>query len=282
MEARVKTFDDDFGVLGLISANHYDRFDSYIIWRWKDENDPSNKRFEFGIVHRSLNNLQSMDWKTSMLPSNELNCKNYVHTNASTTIAWDVQEYCTTLVWTFNPTYDIHEKYFIDPDTRELHTSKTKMSWNDVDVYTDNFKTKIDLIDSNGKLLWNIASNVMDVSDYTREQTPIYQQPKYQMILAKGTSIDRIPDKSQPIGNWQLVFPRTQTFHFRNSNGYEYTAKNIHKLNVIKNVETQERTDVFDINDNPVNDKTLIINTNENNTASIKVYNQSTGKWNDI
>lgn len=279
LTARFKRFDD---VMEMIKTNHYNRFDSYIIWRWKDENDSNNKEFEFGIIHRSLNNYQSMDWKTTTLPSNELPNKNYVHTNASTTITWDLPDYCMTMVWTFNPNSHVHESYYIDQNTRELSVSRKKITWNDIDIYTDGFQTKLDMFDSNGKLLWNIASNILQPSDIRYERDPIYQQPDYVDYIRKGVSLDSISEQYQPIGNWQLIFPRIQTLTFRNQSGYEYKAKNIHKLNVVKNVETQERTDLLDFSGNPVNDKTLILNINDDNTASVKVYNTSTGKWDEI
>ena len=279
LTAQFKSFDH---IIDLIKATHYDRFDSYIIWRWKEENNPNNKEFEFGIVHRSLNNYRSLDWKNSTLPPNELHHKNYVHSNASTTVTWDIQDYCMTLVWTFNPEAHVYESYSVDADTRELLVNRKKLKWEDIDIYTNNFKDKLPMTDSDDKMLWNIASNVMNASDIQTSRDPIYQQPAYRNIVRKGVDAYSIPDQYQPKGNWQLIFPRVQTLHFRTQSGHEYTAKDIHKLNVVKDVSIQERTDVMDINDAPINEKTLIINTNDNNTASIKVYNSTTGKWNDI
>jgi hypothetical protein len=135
-------------MLQKIKEQHHDRFDSYVIWKWKDESDSNNKEFEYGIIHRSLNNLQSLDTGTTTLPPNELICKNYVNTNASTTVTWDLEDYCMTLVWTFNPESHVHEKYIIDADTRDLTVSRTKMTWDNVDVYTNNFQTKINLTDA--------------------------------------------------------------------------------------------------------------------------------------
>lgn len=266
-------------MLQKIKEQHHDRFDSYIIWKWKDESDSNNKEFEYGIIHRSLNNLQSLDAGTTTLPPNELICKNYVNTNASTTVTWDLEDYCMTLVWTFNPESRVHEKYIIDANTRDLTISRTKMTWDNVDVYTNNFQTKINLTDANGKMLWNIASNVLRYPDSLELRNPLYSQPDYVNYIDKGENISNIPEKYQPGGNWQLVFPRVQTLHFRNSSGYEYTPT---KMNVIKNVNTQARTDVLNINDKPVNYKTMIVNTNDDGTASIKVYNVLTGTWNDI
>jgi hypothetical protein len=229
-----------------------------------------------------------MDWKTTTLPPTELPCENYVNTNASTTVTWDVSDYGTTMVWTFNPESNVHETYHIDPETRELRVSRDRMTWDKVDVFTNNFKTELKMVDDNGKLLWNIASNVMDPNDNRYERTPIYQQPDYQMILTKGTDISSISDKYQPKGNWQLVFPRIKSLRFVNNNThYAYEAKNIHKLNVIKeNNDILERTDVFDVigdgEPKKVNEKTLIINANEDNTVSIKAYNTNTGKWDII
>ena len=280
--ATIKSFDGIGGILDTIQENNYDRFDSYIIWRWDDPNDANNKDFSFGIVHRSFNNLQSFD-NTTFLPDNDLNCKNYVNTNASTTIVWDTQEYNTTLVWTFNPFTNIREIYTIDPDTYEVHVSRYNMNWDSVKVYSDNFQTEYPMVDSNNKLLWNIATNVITESWNSTIQDPIYQQPPYYSLLSIRDDITTLSDNRKPQGNWQLVFPRIQTLTFKSSTGYEYEAKNIHKLNVIKDIGTLDRTDVYDINGKPVNAKTLIISSDKDeNTSSIKVYNLATGRWNDI
>ena len=280
--AGIKSFEGMYGILDTIQSENYDRFDSYIIWRWDDPNDPNNKDFSFGIIHRSFNNLQSLD-NVTFLPDNELNCKNYVNTNASTTMVWDVQEYNSTLVWTFNPTTNIREIYTIDPDTQEVHVSRSVMNWDSVKVYSDNFQVEYPMVDSTNKLLWNIATNTLPSSWNGTIHDPIYQQPPFRQLLSIGQNIDNLDADKKPQGNWQLVFPRVQSLCLKNtSTGHTIEAKNIHKMNVIKNVSTLDRTDVFDVNGKSVNAKTLIIDSIDDNTSSIKVYNSTTGMWNKI
>lgn len=270
-----KTFN---GVIKEIKNHGYDRFDSYIIWRWVDETDSTNREFEFGIIHRSFNNLQSFDNYKSNLPSNELYCKNFVHTNASTTMAWDVPRYDMTLIWTFNPECHVRELYSINADTHDLNVERIKMTWKNVDVYTSNLQSKLDIVDASGKLLWNIASNVLHFPDTNVTRDPIYQQVDYYQIATKGTAISDIPDSNQPVGNWQLIFPRIQNFTFANNTGTVYTPM---KMNVLRGVELQDTTIVKDANGNMINYKTLVIDNNDNE-ASLKVYNSETGRWNSI
>jgi hypothetical protein len=273
-----KSFD---AVISKIKEQNHDRFDSYIIWRWNnpDLSKPEERDFSYGIIHRSFNNLQSYD-NVTFLPDNELNCKNFVNTNASTTMVWDVQDLTTTLLWTFNPTTHIREIYSIDPDTREVHVSRSEMNWDSIKVYTPDFQNEEPIVEYN-KLKWNIATNVLPTNWDGVIHAPLYQQPQFRHLLSIGDDITTISDDKKPQGNWQLVFPRIQTLQFTNGT-YTYDAKTIHKLNVVKNVNTLDRTDLLDINGNPVNAKTLIINSNDDNTSSIKVYNSQTGKWNNI
>lgn len=258
--------------------NNEDRFDSYIIWRWLDENDPSNKQFEYGIVHRSFNNLQSFDKYKSNLPTNELYCKNYVHTNASTTLAWDLPDYNLTMIWAFNPKSHIQELYSIDANTRDLRVDRVKMKWQNITIYTNNYQTKLDMVDTSGKLLWNIATNSISATNTTTDRSPIYQQIDYVQYIIKGTYVANIPDEYQPIGNWQLIFPRIQNFTFKDSIGNTFNPM---KMNVLRNPGIQENTVVYDSMENPVNYKTMVIDTTTENTT-LKVYNSDTGKWESV
>ena len=270
--AASKRFDS---ILQKIKFLNDDRFDSYIIWRWVSDN-PSDFNFEYGIVHRSFNNLQSTDI-TSSLPINELPTQNYINTNASTTIAWDVKDF-GSMIWVFNPRSNVRETYTINSQSRDLNIERQNLTWKDIEVYTDNFQTKVDMVDSSGKLLWNIASNVPSTTRVS--ETPIYQQPDYTSNIAIGTIAQNISPDNQPRGTWQLVFPRVQTYHFRNAtNGAEYTPL---RLGVIRGINVQPNTDVLDSYGNPVNYKTLIVDSTDSNASSIKVYNDSTGEWNKI
>jgi hypothetical protein len=251
-----------------------DRFDSYLIWRWVNPDIPTDKEFEYGIVHRSFNNLQSTD-STSNLPNNELNCEHYVNTNAGTTIAWDTDNY-GTLVWVFNPTSSTHEDYIIHPDSRDLNIERTHMNWDDVEIFTDNFQTRLNMVDSNNKLLWNIASNVGWIEG---NMTPIYQHPDYTDLLNVGINISELSDEYRPCGNWELIFPRIQTFTFKDdTSGAIYTPI---KLDVIRDINLQSNTIILNKNGMPVNYKTLVIDSSDSG-SSMKVYNTETGSWDKI
>ena len=271
--ANRKDFSD---VLFYIKNINNGRFDSYLIWRWVDENDPRNRNFEYGIIHRSFNNLQSTN-TVSYLPDNDLLYKNYVHTNTSTTISWNIDN-IGSMIWTFNPNANVYESYIIDPNTRELKVDRKRLTWDMVEVYTDNYQTKIDLVDSDGILQWNIASNIMRYSGNIIARVPIYQQPDYTNELSKGSSIYGIQTQYNPLGSWQLIFPRVQSFTFKNNQNISYTSM---KMNILRNPDLQDTTDVLDSNNKPVNYKTIVLKTNDD-TTSLNVYNSETGKWEKI
>ena len=272
--ANAKRFD---AALTKIKSMKLDRFDSYIIWRWVDENNPASREFEFGIVHRSLNNLQSTD-TTSYLPSNELKSKYYVNTNASTTITWNVEDF-GPMVWVFNPESRIYEKYFINQHTRELYVERSTLTWLDVEVYSDNFQTKIDIADESGNLLWNIASNVLRYPDTRYSREPIYQQPDYVSNLAKGTYVKSISPMYQPSGCWELLFPRTQTFTFKNDvSGTQYNPT---QMQVVRTTSIQPTTDILDIYGNPVNYRTIVVDDTDTE-SKIKIYNHETEQWENV
>lgn len=263
-------------VIDYFRQNNRGRFGCYLIWRWVT-NDPTDRTFEYGFVYLSFNNLQSTD-NTTFLPSNDLVYKKFVNTNPSTTLIWDVKG-IGPMMWTFNPDTFTQESYELNADTRDLYVIRRSRTWKNVQIWIPSTHTLVSLYDTNGKLKWNIDVGLYDGSGAI--QTPIYRQPEYTaypMHLNIGCDINDIPDYLQPKGGWQLIFPRIESFSFRNDETESvYTPI---RLNVIRGNVTNT-TQVMDSQGNLINAKTMIID-DRLETSSIKVYNEETGLWTQI
>lgn len=265
------------GVRAIIERNDLGRFDSYLIWRWVT-NDPTDRRFKYGIVHRSFNNLQSTD-STTFLPKNELVCKKYVHTNASTIIVWNIPT-IGPMTWVYDPTTSIHESYALNATTRDLYVGRDNIRWENIEIYNTTTHEQISMVDSDGKLTWNVMMNTT-LGDGS-VQTPIYQQPRYtsyEQILSVGKYAADIPAYLQPRGNWRLVFPRVQSFTFKND--VTNTTYNPVRLHVIRGVNVSSDTEILDQYGEPINAKVMVIN-NTSSGSTLNVYNTTTGTWDTV
>lgn len=272
LHASVKTTES---VISILRTNHKIRFDSYLIWKWVDENDPGNTDFIYGTITRGFNNLQSTD-STTLLPVNDLIDKAYVHTNSSTTMVWDIKD-VGAMMWMYNPKYNKREGYHIDDATHDLYITKNELLWTEIPIFNkDNVTTK--LVANDGTFNFNImTNNPMCIKHEHVEGEPIYLQPDMEMYISKGEMFDNLPEEKRgPIGNWQLVFPRLQSFKLTNIvDGREFTPV---KLQVIRGSNMGEDTNIVDGNGNNVNAKTLVIE-ERSTSATIKTYNSETGNW---
>lgn len=282
LRATVKSVE---GVLKALESNNKLRYDSYVFWKWDNANVPSNLKFKYGIIYRSFNNLLSTDYTTT-LPVNELNCDNYVNSNPNTNIVWDVDK-VGQMMWIYNPTYQKHELYNIDPSTQDLYIERRDLTWSDIDIRDSKTGSNITLIDpSTNRLLYNILTNnpvqASKLDSSMLNPDPLYQQPNFVQLpeLTIGRPVSMISKKYLPMGNWQLVYPRVQSFKFVNEqNGLEYTPI---KLHAIRTSNLNQIDDIIDELGNNVNMKNLIINESANNTISLNLYNSETGTWDDI
>ena len=258
----------------LTELGVFKHFDCYVIWQWVS-NSINDFYFRYGIIQRSFNNLVTTD-VTTMLPENSLNSPQYVHTNSATTVVWDVK-HVGPMMWTFNPASHIHEKYSLDAETHELYVEHIKINWKDIEVYTDNFRLSFNIIDDNDKFAWYVLSN----DGYIHHQTgsePIYQSPEWRTIANVGDSVD---DETidTPQGNWQLIYPRIQSFTFKNdTSGVEYTP--IH-MNVLRVNGLLNNAEVLNSENENVNFKTAIID-NNSGTLLMKLFNGETSTWDTI
>lgn len=264
---------DVAGVIDAIKKANADRFDSYIIWKWLNPGDSRDLRFEFGVLHRSFNNLISTD-STSFLPENELTTKNFVHTNPGTTIVWNV-DHVGPMMWVFNPYSTKHEKYYVNAHTRDLYIVKEEMSWANVEVTNARRDQRI-VIYANGALQYNILTN-NNAQVPASTTSAIYQQPEYQQL--SGLLIGTDPS-IMPVGNWELVFPELHAFKLKNvTDGREFTPV---KMQILRGANISTATDVLNENGEPVNYKTLLVDENNLGRIEMRLYNQETESWDTI
>lgn len=275
MTATSKT---DQAVIDALKTNNRLQYDSFIVWRWVSYTDPRNMKFEYGVITRSFNNFISSDY-TSALPENSLRYKNHVHTNQATTVVWEVDQ-VGMMMWIYNPLSNIHEKYTID-DVNDLRIEKTKVTWQNIDVRFKDDGTQCPIVDTQGKLIYNILTNNPNQCVNNMTDQPIYQQPEFTQFndLSIGTPVSVITELHQPIGNWQLTFPRVSNFSFTNISTEE-TIKPIHMLSV-RNNNTSESAIITNEFGNNINTKTVIIDESTNG-INLKIFDSSTNTWKKI
>ena len=177
-------------------------------------------------------------------------------------------------MWVYNPYYQKHEVYNINPETRDLYITKSELNWNNIDIRNPSSGEPIKLIDTDSEtLLYNIMIN-------NQFQLNDVDNPNSDFVLFDSlkinSSINDIPSTLQPMGNWQLVFPRVNSFRLTNlTNGREFTPV---KLQMLKGSDMGNVGNITDSNNHVVNAKTVIVD--ETSTGlSMKIYNRETGTW---
>lgn len=269
------------GVIDALTRHNKLRYDSYVIWRWADAVDPSNKIFEYGIISRGFNNYFTTDIKTK-LPTNQLNCDNFVHFNPSTTIVWTVPG-VGPMIWVYDPLSTIKETYRIDSETMDLEVIRNTYTYANIDVRNSNTNEVIKIVED-GKYLWNIMSNNPQNVPFTPESTdPLYQNPPMTQFteVVVGASVSSTSPLHQLSGNWKLAFPKISSY--RLSDDVTETHFIPKKLEVIKgrNINVQNTTKVFDEYGNDVSTKTLLIEEGSDSTR-MKIYNSNMSRWDDV
>jgi hypothetical protein len=246
-------------------------YDGYVIWRWKNLDSAVDPSFEYAIIKHSFNNFLSSD-TTTTLPVNDLTYKSYVNSNIGTTVVWNVNG-VGTMLWTYNPSYKKHERYYINAGTRDLFADRTDLTWNDIDIRNNDTGEVIKIVD-NGKITYNIITNNPMQSELISNS--LYNEYKYTKIASYGDDVNIVPT---PIGNWQLVYPRINMFRLTNlDSGRSFTPT---KLNCIKSRNLGNVEDIVDEEGYNLNEKSVIINESKNG-MSVKLFNSETGTWESI
>ena len=254
------------------------RFDSYVLWRWVNTEDIDNKEFEYAIVYRSFNNLFTTD-EITMLTENKLRCDNFVHTNANTTIVWDV-EGVGVMMWVYDPSYNKKEEYYIDPETMELHVTRNDITYTDIDIRPGSDGNIPEIVDINGRYKFNIMTN-NPISIDDNVTSPIYQQPDMTQLddAMIGQFMSATSKEHMLCGNWKLVFPRVQSFKLKNDKtNTEWIPM---KMQTIKGRSIFDIGTVNDQYGNDVSTKSIIINEDVDG-ISLNMFNSKTGKWEKI
>lgn len=265
------------GIVNRLRTINELRHDSYIFYKFDNANDINNLKFTYGIIHRGFNNYLSTD-KTTILPQNKLSVKTYVHANEGTTIVWDTPN-VGPMMWTYNPTSHICERYVLDPDTRDLVVNRKDATWKNIKIRVPSGSSEISLVDNDDKLAYNIlTNNPVQVNVVIEDGDPLYKQPDFVQLsdLQIGQLYSGISKEHQPIGNWNLVHPRIESYTLENlTTGRKFTPV---KMRIIKGASLGEVTNITDDKGNIVNHKCMVINESSSGATS-KVYNSETGKW---
>lgn len=274
--ASYKNFDS---VLYTLKASNQLTYDSYLLWRWESETDPTNKKFEYAICRRSFNNYQSTD-TYSLLPNNDLKYKQYVHTNAGTVVTWSVDK-VNQMVWVYNPASTIIEKYTVN-QYGKVHIDYVNSTWDKVEIKDDNDGNLIPVVNENHQMLWNVATNnPYQVYYEPTHDDPIYQQPEYVAFedVVVGSDATSINTQHNPMGSWALVYPRSQTYKVR-INGNE-TNTDLIDMGVVRASNISGDVKVADMNGIDVSESTVIIDQSNTNTL-LKIYDKENHMWKTV
>ena len=272
---------EDAVMMAIKAAGDY-RFDSYIFWKWTNQTDSSCVTFVYGIIRRSLANLQTTD-STSVLPGNALSIQKGVHTNAQTTVMWNVP-HIGPMVWMFDPASTIHEKYYVNAHTRELYVTREPMTWSEIEITDETGENKYSLTygpnnDMSNYSIW--SNNPMDSA--ADQSNVIYQQPGY---VKKFQWNQGGMSHSHPRGSWRLVFPSintTGTYTLKTTEGTDIREFTPVRMTILRGSDIGNTTDVLNTEGDPVNYKTLLIDENTTTgSVDLRLYDQESNQWEKV
>lgn len=255
-------------------------YDCYVIWKWMNPMDMSDRDFVYGIIRRSLNNNMSTDEYT-MLPPTDMLWKKFVHTNQSTTVVWNTPLH-GPMVWVYNQNGENYEKYTIDPETRDVGVNRSKYTWKDIEIRVGNGEP-LNIIDPDtNKLEWNILTNNPAQSSPPEQQddtpVPIGCRLVTYSDWAAGTDFSSI--YHNPLGSWELAFPRVESFKFVTTDPNEQSFNPV-RMVCVRGSNIGDIGNITDGSGNPVNKKMLVMD-DTSYGVRLKVYNSETGNWDII
>lgn len=280
----------DSSVIEAISSLvNLDR-DCYIIWRWRNPNDSYDRTFQYGIVRRSLNNYVTTD-TTTTIPKNNLKYDSYINTNAGTTVVWDVPDF-GPMMWVYNPEYKKHEIYSIDQETRDIYISFTNeekqsntnlMSWADVDIRISEFGREIVYVvdPEKGTMNFNVFTNnpVQSNKDISKS---FITEKEFVKIVSQGDDASSV--KFNPIGNWQLVYPRLNQYKIVSDSiqtGVYNSEVKLRRLVPLKGESLGNVQNVLDSTGHNINSKVVLFDEGVTGTK-MKIFNSQTGKFETV
>ena len=257
--------------------------DCYLFWKW-DNSVSSN--FKFGIIRRSLNNYLTTDTTTTLPPTN-LKYDSYVHSNAGTTVVWDVPGF-GPMMWVYNPNYNKHEIYTINEATQDLYISYTneddvlhpnEMNWNEIDIEISTAGYQVvKMVDPDGKMNFNVYTN-NPVQSTDKISHGVYDEYEFVQIASVGQDASTVNVK--PVGNWQLVYPRLKQFKIVSENvqqGVYHSEVKLRQLTPLNGESLGNINEVLDSNGKNINQKVVIFDSTESG-VDMKVFNSKTGQF---
>lgn len=260
--------------------------DCYLFWKWDNE---TTTDFKFGIIRRSLNNYLTTDTTTTLPPTN-LTYDSYIHSNAGTTVVWDVPGF-GPMMWVYNPNYNKHEMYTIDEATQDLYISYSneddvlhpnEMNWQEVDIQisTSGYQV-VKLVDSNGKMNFNLYTN-NPVQSTEKIIHGIYDEYDFIKIAGVGQDVSTVDVK--PVGNWQLVYPRLKQFKIVSENvqnGVYNSELKLRRLIPLNGEDLGNIDNVYDSNGKNINQKVVLFDSKLSG-VEMKVFNAVTGQFEKV
>ena len=255
--------------------------DCYVFWRWNATNTEQTYLNCLNIVYvvcrHKFANLMTTD-TTTLLPKNNLRYQKYVNSNSSTTISWS-NEKVGTMVWMYNNESQYNEQYKIN-ENGELGVDRTKYNWNDFAFPYDEDETLPDvdlprIISAEGLMNWNVATNKR-LQAIMPQNEEVYQQPELINIVSFG---DNPEDANvvKPVGQWQLVLPRIETFKL--SNGSKSVTPV--KLTALQGNSIGNPGMITDIYENDIRNKVMVIDSSSKG-ISLQLFNSEINRWEEL
>ena len=253
--------------------------------------DLKSNGFRYGIIRRSMNNYVTTDTTTTIPPTSGMKYDSYINTNNSTTVVWDVPE-IGPMMWVYNQSYNKKENYNIDQDTRDLYISYSNeadennpniMTWRDVDIkLAPGTSIPTTIVDNNGVFNFYICTN-NPVQGAPLSTSGTVQEYEFNMIANKGDTMDE--HTPQPVGNWQLVFPRLNQYKIVATGvqeGVYHSEVKLRRLVPLHGEDVGTVTNVLDAYGHNINSKVVLFDQGSSGGTKMKVYNKETGQFETV
>lgn len=254
----------------------------HIFWKWLSDST-QDLNFEAGVIYQGFNNYRSTDTQT-FLPQNDFKWKKYITSNANTSVVWNTKE-VGVMMWIYDQNYNVHEKYAIDIDSKELTITRKKETWKDFQIRKASDGSTINLVNSNNRYQYSIYTNCACYSGesdvVTLNSKELHTQFNFHSIISIDDHFDESNEYSYVCaGNWRLVFPRLHSFSFKNDD--KNVAYNATEMQMIMGTDIGNVGDIIDDESGyQVNQKTILMDRNEDG-AVLKMFNNDTSTWDQI
>lgn len=232
------------------------RYDSYVFWKFNNEGNVHDRKFTYITMYRSFNNSFST-FDTSLLPKNDHQAQAYINFNPNTTVVWNVEGF-GPMMWIYDTSETIDEKYYFDTETMGLHVTRDPFDISKVKGLDLN-----EIMDSNGNLKYNVITNNIDING----------NDEMHGIMGWTTSFP--VSNVKPHGYWRLVFPQIDSFSITEDTTHQRWIPK--RMNIIDGI-IPNIGEVIDTNGNDVSMNSLIIDRSAS-VPSVKIYDRESKRW---